>query len=377
MKKQNKILISSAHGLLLFFLLWIINNTSYSTSVDEALLKKIFIVENLILPQKAKVSQNFVFINVSKDLKLIEDPKEYGSIAITDRNKLANFFKILSDNNNKHQFILCDIFFEYPAAEDSFLTQQISRCKNVLFPYHLTRGAIQKPAIKVPSALADYETYNGKFSKFRIVYKDSLKTIPLVLYEKLYKPFNLTYKNLHAFSPRYYIRPVDLLNSKSYPYFNLGELLTIASIDKSFYNDYIKNKFIVIGNFETDVHITPIGKVFGSLILINTYLSIKNGRTELSWGWFFFMILSLSITSYLLFFVEIKSPDIKISPYIDFVIHHILNNIFSFLFICTIIVFLSEFLFSITVTISPLFFYLVYMSWAIKFYNENIKKRKS
>jgi hypothetical protein len=53
-----------------------------------------------------------------------------------------------------------------------------------------------------------------------------------------------------------------------------------------------------------------------------------------------------------------------------------LNKLFSFLTICSLIVFISEILFSIQVTISPLFLYLVYVNWAISFYKEKIKKIK-
>ena len=191
--------------------------------MDEGLLKKIFIVEDLILPNKFKSPYDFVFVNTSKDISLIKDPYDWGNIAITDRNMLRDFFKILADNNNQHSYVLCDLFFEYPSNADTVLFQQISRCKKILFPIHIKDDSLLKPSINVPSAIADYQTYNGKFSKFKLIYKDTLKTIPLVLYEQLDgKSSTLTYLDLRSFAPRYYLRLHQLLESNKYPYHNLG-----------------------------------------------------------------------------------------------------------------------------------------------------------
>src|SRR5690242_7495606 len=136
-KKPYQFLISFLHGVVIFLLLCYINDTSYTTSVDEGLLKKIFIVEDLIFPRKSKLPYDFVFINTSKDISLVKDSKSNGYITITDRNKLANFFKLLSDSNNQHKYILCDIFFDYSSDADTALEKQISRCKNIIFPFHM------------------------------------------------------------------------------------------------------------------------------------------------------------------------------------------------------------------------------------------------
>ena len=198
-----------------------------------------------------------------------------------------------------------------------------------------------------------------------------------MLHEQLNtKREGLSYLDLRSFAPRYYIRPNQIFVTKEYPYFNLGELLTVASVSTSFYDDFLKNKFIVIGNFETDTHYTPIGKMYGPLILIDAYISLKNGRARLSWGWILFMVASLSVTSYILFFVKIKPPEVKVSPWIDFILHNFLNKIFCFLTICSVIVFLSELLFSIQITISLLFLYLTYVSWIISYYNKHFKKQQ-
>lgn len=379
-KKPNtskKVWLCLVHGLFLFILLWYINNTSYSTSVDEGLLKKIFIVEDLIFGNKAKVLHNFVFIDVSTDISLVKDPKSSGYITITDRMKLGNFFKLLADHKNYHQYVLCDLYFDNPSDDDKLLVQQVGRCNKVLFAYHIIDRVFQYPVIKVPAVLSNYESFNDKFTKFKLVY-DKVKTLPVVLHESLDSTkYNPGLLHFNSFSPRYYIRPFQLEQSNEYPFFKLGDLLGLLVKNSFLYNDILKDKFIVIGNFKADIHSTPVGMMPGPLILIDCYLSLKMGRSQFTVWWVIFMLFSLALSSYVLFFVKIQPTRIRVSLWIDFILHNFFNKVFSFLGICSAIVFISEVLFSIQLTISPLFFYLSYVSWAMSFYNEHLKHKSN
>ncbi len=216
--------------------MWLITNSSYTSTADEAILGKINTLRQNLSGNRLNYTHDFVFINVSRDQKLISDPLEYGEIAITDRDKLAQFFKILSDNGNRHHFTLCDIFFEHPADEDTALALQIKRCTKILFPCHIIAGILQKPCITVPCALSDFVTYTGNFSKFRLQYNDSFKTTPLVLLHSLdQKNYPKGFPNFRSVLPLYYIRSPDIMATAKYPYFNLGELLLLSETD-SFYH---------------------------------------------------------------------------------------------------------------------------------------------
>jgi len=278
--------------ILLFGVFIFYNNSSFVLSGEEAVTTKIDVLDEMILPGKFKAPYNFIFINVSKDLELVKD-ENGGDIAITDRNKLASLLKILADSN-RHQYLLCDIIFDIPSPSDSFFTQSISNLQRAVFPKHLEDTVSTASLFPLPQAVADYHTNTGKFSKFRLIYHDTEKTIPVTLHEQLQKVryksrFGTVFCNnsicLQTIAPRYYIRPYQLTESKEYPYFNLGELLVLSN-DASFYHRFLQNKFIVIGNFDTDVHDTPIGKMPGTLILLNTYLNLLNGRQLLSVWWF-------------------------------------------------------------------------------------------
>ncbi|MES2330930.1 MAG: hypothetical protein V4539_15110 [Bacteroidota bacterium] len=288
-------------ALLMFAVFIIYNNSHFSIPGEQELTTKVQVLDEMVLPGKFKSPYDFVFINVGKDLELIKD-EEGGDNVITDRTKLGSFLKLLADSN-RHQFLLCDIVFDMPSPEDSLFREDIRGLNRAVFPKHFGDSGIIPSIFPLPMFLADYHSNTGKFSRFRLIYNDSDKTIPVAIHEQLQ---GANYRNgwgtvlcnnrlcLRAISPKYYIRQYDLLESKRYPYFNLGELLILQN-EPSFYSKFLRNKFIVIGNFETDIHDTPVGKMPGSLILLNTYLSLLNGNHQLSISWI--------VTMFLIFFL--------------------------------------------------------------------------
>lgn len=375
MKQNIKILIAFLHGILLLLGLWFITNSSFTSRADEAILDKINTFKQSINGNQLHYDHDFIFINVSRDQKLLPDPMDYGDVSITDRNKLAQFFKILADNGNQHYFTLCDIFFEHSTDDDTVLVKQIHRCTKQLFPYHINEDNIQKPVIEVPLGLSTFVTYTGNFSKFRLVYNDSLKTTPLILLNTLDKKnYHDGFPNFQTVLPQYYIQLPDLISKKKYPYFNLGELLLLSETD-SFYYEFLKGRFIVIGNFDTDIHYSPAGKIAGPLILVNLYLTLRNGD-GVSWWWILFMTVSLSGISYLLFFKKIKAPEIKKYLWADMLMQLFVNKYISFSGICLLVIICSAFIFNVQPNISPLLLYLLIVNFFINFYNKNYKKEK-
>lgn len=376
MNPRIKFLIIFTHGLFLLIALWWLNNSSYSSSVDEGLIKKIFLAEDIFLSQKSQIPDNFFFIDVATDLQLINDPKSSGRIVITDRRKLADFFGMLADHHNVQQYVMADIYFDERSIDDKLLVAQVDRCKRVDFIYHSIDDVPQYPVISVSASLSTYETFSGKFTKFKLVYPRQEKTTPLVAYEVLSgKDYQQGLLQLDSFLPRYYIRKTQL-DQHIYPYFKLGDLLALLQHNPALFDSFLKGKFIVIGNFSTDTHSTPIGKQPGSLIVTNCYLSLLKGRNQLSIPWVIFMLASLTYTSYVLLFTRIRPPKLSSKNWwIDFFRDQLFSKVFSFLALCSAIAFCSELFFSVQIVISPLFFYLTYISFAISF-NDKRKNRE-
>ena len=373
LKKHYKIIAATAHGILLFIGLWQLSNSSYTSKVDEGIMKKVNSTVNKLIGNSAHYDHDFVFVNVSRDLKLVSDPVEYGEIAIADRIKLAEFFRILANNGNKHHYALCDIFLEYPTDDDTALLKETKRCTKLLFPYHLAGDSIQKPCLEVHTALSDFVTNTNGFSKFKLVYNDTLKTTPLVLLEEIDKKiYKRSYLDFKSIFPRFYINSSQLFETQKYPYFNLGELLMLSQAD-SFYHNFLENKFIVIGNYDTDVHSSAASSIPGPLILLNTYLSIRN-RGHVNWWWVLFMIAGLTGLSYLLLFKKVKAPIIYKHPWLDFLMQVFVNNYISFFGICLLLAVLSELIFSVQTSFSVLLTYLLIVNFFREFYKRHYKK---
>ena len=365
--------------VFLFFLFLFYNNGDFVLNGEEKLLTKIDVAKEMLL-SNPKPRYDFVFINVGKDLEVVQD-ENGGDAIITNRAKLAALFKVLA-TRNEHRYLLADIYFDLYSENDSLLAVEIKKLNRVIFPKHLSDTGILPTVIPVPAAVADYRTNVKKFSKFRLIYRDSLKTIPVTMHEELQQVsystgflgffYNGNYC-LQTFPPRYYIRPHHLLNTKEYPYFNLGELLVLSN-DSLFYNQFLQKKFIVLGNFETDIHETPIGVMPGSLILLNTYLSLLNGKHQPGVWWFIFLFALFFIINMFLFFGKIKVPEIaknKIKWWQVLIKDQLksqLANLFSVAGICLLITIISEFMFQIKPHTFIIFIYIISWQSVIKYH---------
>lgn len=363
-------------SIVLFFIFLFYNNGDFIFKAEESLLSKINTVKEKFIPIKYKAPNNFVFINVSKDLELVTDDAG-GDNVITNRAKLTSFFKLLSEKKDYH-YLLCDIIFDIPSDHDSALVNEIAKLNNAIFPMHLSDTGIVPSIFKVPSAIADYNTNTNKFSKFKLVYRDSLKTIPVMMHEQLQKVkytsgfATLSSNNkfcLLSISPRYYIQQNQLEVTREYPFFNLGELLMLSSVDSTFYGRFLKNKFIVIGNFDTDIHVTPAGKMAGVLILINTYLSLLNGRHQPGFWWALTVFIFIFFINLFLLYrdVEPETHKKKEKWWVS-LLKYAFIELFSEISICVVIAIVSEFVFHIRAQTVVIFLYIASVNFILKYY---------
>ena len=124
----------------------------------------------------------------------------------------------------------------------------------------------------------------------------------------------------------------------------LGELLA----DPDCFS-VLKNKFIIIGDFENDVHMTYLGRMPGTLILWNSYLSLYKHHVIISFKW----LLMLSFFYFIISYWIIIHPERKLNElhkkikvpfltsflinYVSFVGVMVLINIFSYFYFGTFV----------------------------------------
>jgi hypothetical protein len=290
--------------------------------------------------------------------------------------------EILAKKPDNQKFIICDVFFEAPAPPDPCygdslspdvrLGSALAKLPNILIPYHYEDNAkkMAYPIFQAPQALANYLTVDGQFFKYEYISQDSVKSLPVRMYEYLHnKQMSQAYgldwidgKPLfNAFILDFPIRQYDLFHAKErYKVDNLENMLS-GFMSEADILEYCKGRMVVIGDFEVaDKHETVYGDMGGTLILVNAYLALANGDALLSWGFILFIFTAYFLSSYYLFWhallreSEIKSP-----------IRKIWWQLFSNVLLLAIISVLSYFIFSVHLSILYLSLYLEVVKFAL------------
>lgn len=103
-------------------------------------------------------------------------------------------------------------------------------------------------------------------------------------------------------------------------YYNIGELILDLSVNPANREIYFKNKIVIIGNFQEDIHTTTIGKMSGPVILANLYLSLINNHHIISAGWVIILLIVFSVLSYIAWFrgmPKVKLNEEVFPPYLS------------------------------------------------------------
>ncbi|MGC4035059.1 MAG: CHASE2 domain-containing protein [Chitinophagaceae bacterium] len=343
----NKIIFSILCGFAVLLVTWIYQNYDFSFSVEDAFLKKVFLWKDKIYSAPSKQKADVLFINTGKDLALVEDTLEYGNVAVSDRQKIYQLLHYIDSFQAKPIFTVADIQFYYPYTInpqiDSSLSEEFKKNKQSLIPLMKNiNGNYQKPLYAANYAYSDYRTYGSVFNKFRILNQSNSPSIPIamdaIINHAVYEDhFFYSTSNgrlcLSAIWPSYYIKNDDVIKTakevtpnlqlgrespaKSFAkniniqYYNLGELTMSIETNPSAYTDFFNNQLVVIGNFDNDTHLTPVGRMAGPVLLTDIYLSLLNEQHIIS-NWFFIaLLLVFSAISYVALFKKI--PELKLN----------------------------------------------------------------
>lgn len=337
-------------------------------------------------------SEDYLLINVSNDLLLIDKSDEFGipvgNQAITDRNKLGRLFQVLNQQKPGVRYILLDIRFDQGSQYDSILNAELKLRDDVIISYHLneSNSPVYPVFGEVNRGLSDYviaNIFEGVY-KFQLYFQDSLKLTPLKMYEEIqgessdhWGPF-VRFKDwttINHFILNYRLLQKDIYNQEvGFNPVNLGELLLLPDEDVS---KFLKDKFIVIGDFyENDMHETLFELTSGPLILLNSFLSLEYRDTRITFFFFFILSLFYLFLSYIVIYPEdlIEKYIRKRFGKIKWVAN--LTSFFiylAFLILCSIIIY---FLFNIHINVFFLALYLFIIEKLSNFlYKRSIRKK--
>lgn len=361
----KKILISLGHSLLLIVLHVLYFNLNWSVPLEYEMMMAMNKGESFLEAHGKFDEKEYLFINTAYDLTVIKTETEdgdSGNIVITDRQMLSAFFEQLADHGNGHKYVLCDLFLDKSSENDSALARNIGRVSKIILPaqYEQETRRLVKPIFNVKSAQADYVTYEGLVSKMRLYAKESkMKTLPMQMYEDCNNiNAKVTFLGLWnkgsyipwSIYPRYFF-DTEAMKRHEIRFKHLLNLLKMGGA--SFYNEEIKNKILIIGNFMDDTHPTPVGSMPGSLILFNTYLTLEASYHLLGWSWFLFAAISFTILCYIEFIYKKERPAITDRSW-----GRLFGHLLGVTGWCLLISFLSGLIFRVHITIIPVIIYL-------------------
>ncbi len=382
-KKGYKIwLLSVLNGIfmLCFSFYWL--SLPYTFGDEAFLIKWSSLTKKSLFGFDAKPNpEDILFVNVSENKTTIDTKNEFDEISpyhrkvITDRQQLAEFFALLNQYKSDVRFVICDVLFEDTTRYDAALKKEFETLGNKLLSVsHMTKsGNYVRPVMDISYAPATYKATEGIFLKFPLLLKDSLKTLPLVMYERLN---GATFRKKGAFyllngrlslpAPivDFKVRNSDFRvgNALEEANFMRNEMGTILELKNDMSEEekraLFKGKIIMIGDFQSDMHRTPFGQMPGLLLIYNAYLTLEAKQNLISLGWVCFMFIAFTFVSYRIFSdVQVKKPAWLYRMFESKVGRMILNSLDE-LGLLVIITILSYFLFNIHINILILLIYL-------------------
>ncbi len=261
-------------------------------------------------------AENFLFpINTGVDKQLVEVRDEFdepiGHTAITDREKLLEFLQIASKAD--YRYIFLDIRFEEGLTTpcDSLLFATISTMPKVAYSRHRAiEDDNRNPAMLLKGAYADYRsTYSEGFSRYEFLQSGN-ESVALKLYSEIDNGFiqkrwfgyqdkdgSLCYNTQFIPFPKSVLYKYDENGQIRYPY--LGAQVLGKHSEEELLR-MMKDKIIVVGDFDEDLHGTYIGAVPGPLLSFYAYLMLKNGGHKVNILLQIFMLVIYSVVTYII-----------------------------------------------------------------------------
>lgn len=308
---------SSLHSMWMIFfcIIWLthINTFDGFDFMKDAGGYRDYIVQDIFHCKKeTDISKKYLLINTSRNNQLLfEDNDKQINSVIVDRKQLCRVLNILDSNESKIKYIICDIFLESPdGIYDSSLSRVIDRLtkkKKIIIPYFLGDENEQEmsfPFIKSACGLSQYKSsfLNSQFLKFSYIVKDTLKQVPLIVYEQL--SGNLMVKHRVLTIPYYFIGNNWCLNTiiPEFRYTSSDLIQDETYYDLGFFTkDFIStDQVVVIGDFTgvKDKHHSIMNQVPGVLILMNAIESLYHRDNIIHLSYLAFLFLFFLIISY-------------------------------------------------------------------------------
>ncbi len=323
--RKHRIIFTLGMAFLLSAVCYFMENQPYNFKEKQMVF---YLLDNSIGVAHANPDSNVCFINVSHDRQFIPAERggdvEVGNQVITDRRKLLTFLQKLEQEKVAYQYVLMDIRFEKgdKTDVDEQLFNQIHQMRNIVFAHHAKDDSgiapIADELLEDKMGMSDYRKIGLKSGFSRYTYlQNKLPSMALKMYDEIMGqetsikqlsnlPIYFSRHHLCVNSPMLYVSgnvvsckdAASLVkpNSKKISdfdvtysvYQDLGSGYLNSDID---WKADLDHKYIVIGDFENDVHSTYMGSVPGAYITWMAFKNLLDNHHILSWSFVLLNIL--------------------------------------------------------------------------------------
>lgn len=231
-------------------------------------------------------------VNVALEKELATVYDEYGDsagcAAITNRAILNRFLNELSATD--YRYIIMDVRFDrgLTTESDSALFANMSRMPRLVFSRHAdAEQSVHELAPAHKGAYADYKHIRqAGFSRYEFI-QDGRESVALRLYRELdggdiaertplfFDRNHLCYNTQFVDIPRAMLDRYDSNFEIRYPYLGSQILSETSAPDLP---RLVKDKIVVIGDYDNDLHSTYVGDIPGPLLSYYAYLTLHEGR---------------------------------------------------------------------------------------------------
>lgn len=334
-KRKAQYIFSLICAIILSIACYFMENRPFSFSDNSFLF---YCLEMPVRQWTQKSDLNVHFVNVGQDRQLVYlDPSDstLGNSDITDRHKLFQFLLKLDTGNVHYSGIMMDIRFDkaHVTEWDSLLFNQILKMRNIVIAHHEGDAwdgyNIATKALLTKAGISDYRqvAYMTSFSKYTFLHEKG-PSLALCLYDDIWNqaktsikkcpglPLYVSGKNLCINCPALPING-DIYDIFSAPYeesdidgsvqlYNFYENLGAdwLNMEGRCWEADLDNSYIVIGDFENDVHATYVGSRAGAFISWLAFVYLFEGKHLLSWSYIFVMFVFYAFMIYWMFFLN-------------------------------------------------------------------------
>jgi hypothetical protein len=357
---------------------------------DEAFLIK---WSSLVKKKVLKLSQrpspdDVLFVDVSGCKTILAGSNEFGEPSpyfrkvVTDRAVLAEFLSFARRYGSDMRLLLLDVLLADSTDADSLLKVQIdSLGDRMLGVSHFQEGKkIVLPAVDMPFALSTYKSTIFLFLKYQLMFRDSIKTVPLVMHERINHVslqkrqglFWLDHKPVLAYPIiDYKVLPTDFdvghgTDDQHFTIYPIGSLLEApAYMDEADLHALFRDKIVIIGDFQSDIHWTPFDNVPGPLLIYNAYLTLAGGDNVIRPGWLLLLLVGYFILTYrMIKQLKVEHPLWLVRLFESKAGQAVLNTLDE-AFILIMITILSYLIFNIHINILILLFFVKIMEFVL------------